>query len=238
LHLPGNNADCAKMEDIIPLSELRRQICAQIAKAVRCAVDKLEETEIASGSADILTGFCRRVIYRDGTAEMYGDPHREDFCCLEYPDGGPTQMIYFYRKSDHALTGVVANVPCPSQADESSEYLTADYWGVVREELENTYGREIFVLATCRAAGELSPHRLMRSPDHDTKQEWGRASAERLGRWIAKHLVMEEQKINKDALDGTVVHHHITREYAFPVRLPNQTDYDKARCYMNDRAYK
>jgi len=92
------------------------------------------------------------------------------------------------------------------------------------------------VLATCRAAGELSPHRLMRSPDHDTKQEWGRASAERLGRWIAKHLVMEEQKINKDALDGTVVHHHITREYAFPVRLPNQTDYDKARCYMNDRA--
>ena len=169
-------AQSADSKEIMPLEETRKQVCEGIAAAVRDACAHLEETVIERASAQILTGYCRRVPYQDQTAEMYGDVHRFDFWRLEYPDGGAVQLLYFYRANDHALRGIFANVPCPAQANDSSAYITADYWGAVRERVCQALGNEVRVLGTCRAAGELSPHRMLLSPDRARADEWGRGA--------------------------------------------------------------
>lgn len=140
-----NSAFDVDLDEIMSVDETRRQVCSGIISAVMEAVSNLEDCTIEYATSDILTGFCRRVVYKDGSAVMYGDVHREDFLRMEYPDGGGMQIIYFYSKKEHQLSGIFAAVPCPAQADEASVYITADYWAVVRERIAEEYGDGINV---------------------------------------------------------------------------------------------
>jgi hypothetical protein len=58
------------------------------------------------------------------------------------------------------LTGVLVNVPCPSQVDEGIWKLSADYWHETRVELRKRFGEKLHVLPQCAAGGDQSPHYL------------------------------------------------------------------------------
>ena len=221
-------------DKIEPMEKTREHVCRGIVAAVKEALTHMEDCRAEAASADILTGFCRRVVFADGSAAMYGDVHRPDFRRMEYPDGGPSQFLYFRRCADGKLTGILANVPCPSQADESSLHITSDYWGTVRRRIREAYGEDVRVLTTCRAAGELSPHRLMRSPDHNRMEEWGPQAAERLGNLVADGILAAEKDV-KLTIPADADVRMLNREVDFPVRQTNAEEYAEALAYFADR---
>ena len=71
----------------------RAQVAAGIVKAISQAIESLEESRFEVGVSRVQTGVCRRALYKDGSAQMYGDVHREDFCGMESRAGGPLQLL-------------------------------------------------------------------------------------------------------------------------------------------------
>lgn len=217
---------------IMSVDETRRQVCDGIVLAIREAFSVMESCTVEFSTAEILTGFCRRVVYKDGSAAMYGDVNRDDFLRMEYPDSSGMQMLYFYKKSSHTLLGIFAAVPCPAQADETSVYITSDYWGVVRERIEKEFGRNVNVLGLCRSAGELSPHRMWSVDAADRKEEWGREAAERIGKTISDAIIRERENSILTFDTDEIVCSRTTKEISFPVRKPSKREVEEGAEYF------
>ncbi len=224
--------DCGHLlescEEILAIDIAREQLCRHVAEAVLEAVSNMEEEEMTYTSMDILTGFCRRVVYKDGHAQMYGDVHKDDFWRMEYPDGGETKVLYFYEKGTQNLKAVLAAAPCPAQADESSAHITADFWGYTRNIIKEQYGENVKLFALCRAAGELSPHRLFAEKKDG---EWGTEAAERLGKWVGEQLIMHERKAKATTLSPGNQFQYLTEEITFPARKITEEQYVWAKKY-------
>jgi len=133
--------------------------------------------------------FSRRAVFsRDGGEEtvMYGDSSDERFLRFEPGGDNAVELLYTWDL-EGALTGVAINVPCPSQVFELHRFLSADYWGFVRRDVSQAFGK-IFVLPFCGAAGDLSPIDLVQISKHN-KQElqiWGGQAEE-----VQRNLDME-----------------------------------------------
>jgi len=107
-----------------------------------------------------VVGHNRRAVYLDGSARMYGKTDQDDFAGIEgYEDHGLNLM--FTWDATKALTGMIVNLACPSQATEHLHVVSADYWHETRQELRRRYGEGLFVLPQCSPAGDQSPHLLL-----------------------------------------------------------------------------
>jgi hypothetical protein len=224
------------LEAIMPLEETRSQVCEGIVVAVMKALESATECTVEFATAEILTGFCRRVLYKDGSAAMYGDVHRDDFLRMEYPDGAGTQILYFYTKESHSLIGIFAAVPCPAQMDENSVHITADYWAVVRERIAEEFGSEVMVFGVCRAAGELSPHRMLRLDAGVGGEDRGVEATRRLGNRIAQAVINERSFPVRVFDDENILLKAITTELNFPIRTPSLEEIEHATQYLNNPA--
>jgi hypothetical protein len=129
------------------------------------AWNALEPVVVGRALGHAVVGHNRRMVYRDGSAEMYGSSARDDFV---RPEGGAdhgVEILCLWRADGAPAarpSGVVVNVACPSQVVESMRYISADYWGAVRAELGRRLGTEMHVLPVCGAAGDQSPRDLVR----------------------------------------------------------------------------
>ncbi len=94
----------------------------------------------------------------DGHAKMYGNTNDDMFSHYEAGSDHFVNIMFTFDANDE-LTGAIINVPCPSQNSENEYMLSADYWHNVRENIRKKYG-DIFILAQCAAAGDLSPRVL------------------------------------------------------------------------------
>ena len=92
----------------------------------------------------------------NGHAIMYGNTKDPHFSHYEAGADHFVNLMYTFDR-DSKLTGIVVNVPCPSQLSERFEKLSADYWNEVRQEVAKEFGEHVFVLPQCAAAGDLSP---------------------------------------------------------------------------------
>lgn len=86
----------------------------------------------------------------------------ETFRHIEGYEDHTVQIIAAYDR-EGALTGLVVNVPCPSQESEEQFWVSADWWHETRMELRRRFGESLFVLPQCSAAGDLSPHVIYES---------------------------------------------------------------------------
>ena len=213
--------------------ECCRQLVSKVAEVVETAWKKLEVCEIEVAVAPIITGVNRRVVYQDGTARMYGELVPESFLRMESRDGGPSQFLYVYRKKDRKLLGVVADVPCPAQCDERANYISGDYWGVVRREVAAVWGTEVSVLGLCRAAGDLSPHAMIDRIQGYNDMPCSHEKAEVLGSWIAENIISHKKRVI-ETLDSCSVlkQKGITAFYElWPV---SEEEYKEAKEYLQE----
>ena len=60
------------------------------------------------------------------------------------------------------LTGVVANVACPSQVLEHQNFISSDYMGKTRELIKEKYGNDVGFLGLVSPAGDMCPRDLIR----------------------------------------------------------------------------
>jgi hypothetical protein len=127
---------------------------------------------MAYGYGYAVVGHSRRVVYFDdvslrtensiapnGHGVMYGNTNDAQFSHYE---AGADHFLnaMFTFDAQEKLTGIVINVPCPSQLSEHFTKLSADYWNEVRQMVAAEFGEDVFVLPQCAAAGDLSPRIL------------------------------------------------------------------------------
>ncbi len=229
-------------EDVVQSAECRKLLADAVKKAVFKAKESLEESRMEIAVSRIQTGVCRRMEYRDGSAVMYGSTARDDFLKAESRDGGPMQLIYIYGEKDN-LKGVVANLPCTAQCDEQAYYVTADYWGVVREDVHKSLGQDVIVLPLCRGAGDLTPHHYIDRfpPKADKNISGGRKSALKMGKRIAREIVYCKEETVKE-YSGNVHHAQAMKEITLPAHTVTKEEYEWAKDfeekYNSDETYK
>ena len=127
---------------------------------------------MAYGYGYAVVAHSRRVIYStdqgaknpftaapNGFGVMYGSTKKPDFESYEAGADHFLNAMFTYDANDK-LTGMIVNIPCPSQLSEHFTKLSADYWCEVRQAVAKEFGEDVFVLPQCAAAGDLSPRTL------------------------------------------------------------------------------
>ena len=130
------------------------------ARATEAAVEAWEARApqaVGAAFGHAVVGHNRRVVYADGTAQMYGRTDREDFVWIEGYEDHSLDLLFTWDAGGK-LTGVIVDIPCPSQVDEHLELYSADFWHDIRCELRARFGEGLQVLSLCGAAGDISPH--------------------------------------------------------------------------------
>lgn len=148
-------------ETVLTAAEGKEFVAIKVAAAVKKAWDTREESMYANAFGRAAVGFCRRVTYDDGTAQMWGDVNNANFVALEGGNDSGIELIYVFNKSKK-LTGIVANIACPSQILEHRSFISSDYWGKAKEYLRKEFGDDIFLLAMGGAGGDQCPRDLVR----------------------------------------------------------------------------
>jgi sugar phosphate isomerase/epimerase len=136
-------------------------LCDRVAKAVSEAWEKREPGGMSWALGHAAVGINRRAQFANGETVMYGKTYQDGFLSLEGGNDPGVEMLFFW-KPDRALTGVVINLACPSQETEHLHEVSADFWHDVRQELRKRHGVDFFILPQCAAAGDQSPHRMIR----------------------------------------------------------------------------
>jgi hypothetical protein len=141
---------------------------ARIAQAVKAAWLARKPGSVGYGLGHAVVGRNRRSCYLGGESRMYGNTAADDFSHIEGYEDHSVNLLGTWD-ADGKLTGLVVNVPCPSQVSEHLFKSSADYWHDTRVELCRRLGDGLFVLPQCSAAGDQSPH-----------IQWGKAAEERM----------------------------------------------------------
>lgn len=140
------------------------------AEAVVEAWQNRREGGIGYGYGYAVVAFSRRTVYfkemeklqpRDfsapsGYAQMYGKCNHPLFSGFEAGADHFLNVLFTFDEKNK-LTGMIVNVPCPSQVTEIYYKLSSDYWNEVRESVAEEFGSDVYVLTQCAAAGDLTP---------------------------------------------------------------------------------
>ncbi len=150
----------------------RPHIIGKATEAIIEAWNNRKEGGIAFGYGYAVVAHSRRSTYLEdmgvvepnpvapnGHAVMYGKSNKPEFAGYEAGADHFLNALYTLDKDDK-LTGVIINVPCPSQLSEHFYQLSADFWNEVRVEVAKEFGEDVYVLPQCAAAGDLSPRIL------------------------------------------------------------------------------
>ena len=168
--------------DIFPGEKSRELFCRLAAEAIVEAWDKRAEGGMAYGYGYAVVAHSRRTIYSvdqgaanplspapNGFGVMYGSTKKDSFS--HYEAGADHFLNAMFTVDETGkMTGVIVNVPCPSQICEHFTKLSADYWTEVRQMVAKEFGEDVFVLPQCAAAGDVSPRVL----------HYGKAQARRM----------------------------------------------------------
>ena len=131
--------------------------------------------------------------------------------------------------------------------DEQRYFISSDYWGKVKENLEKKFGREIFVLGLCSAAGDQCPRDLIRWVEPETPVEdpnidhlypverradpsmYDISGLKVVGKRISNEIisVFEELDLSKMKDEGVLIHE--TVDMSFPLRRVTIEEYEDAK---------
>jgi len=153
--------------------KFRERLIEKSVEAIVEAWDTRAEGGIAYGYGYACVGNSRRVVYdRDmsigqnnrgvapnGHAMMYGNTAKPEF--RHYEAGGDHFLNVLYTfDTENKITGILMNVPCPSQVYEHALLQSSDYWNDVREAVKAEFGEHVYVMPQCAAAGDLTPRQM------------------------------------------------------------------------------
>lgn len=176
----------------------------------------------------------------DVESVMYGDCSRDDFIRFEGGTDTSVELLYTWNLQ-RELTGVVCNVPCPSQVYELHCFLSADYWAPTRNAIREKLGRNIYVLPVCGAAGDLAPIDLVHISKHNKQAllDWGGQTKEVFRDFdmtltcqqIADRIsecVIRGYKTAKNYIENRPVFMHEILSMTLPIRQVSEKDYLEA----------
>lgn len=154
-------------DSVIGPDEALEFLSDKISLAAKKAWDNRKEAMYSNAFGRAAIGFCRRVCYNDGSAQMWGDTNTATFTALEGGNDSGIELLYIYD-GNKKLNGIVANIACPSQILEHRSFLSADYWGEAKKLLREKLGDDIYLLGMCGAGGDQCPRDLVRWTEPET----------------------------------------------------------------------
>lgn len=157
---PSRNWWIFNPEAILP-KEYRELVTERILEAVEQAMNSRRISGISNAVSFARVGHCRRAVYSNKTAEMYGVTNREDFIGMEGGEDSGIDVLFSFDE-DGKATGAIINIPCPSQVMEATYKISSDYMGQLRTLLKERFGNEFHTLCQIAPAGCQSPRDLTR----------------------------------------------------------------------------
>ena len=195
-------------------------------------------------------GLCRRVVFSDGSAQMWGDTYQAVFEELEGGNDSGIELLFVYGE-EQKLTGIVINLCCPAQCVQHRHFISPDFWGEVRVLLRNYFGQDLFILCQCSAAGDQCPADLVRwvEPESDLNDPnltrngvpkrkadpsmFDLAGMRKTGKRIAREIIdVYEEGLDEPQVD--VKFTHLVQHYFLPLRRVTLADVDKAQQAIKD----
>lgn len=246
---PAVNAEGIDPSEIMTQREAFDFLTEKISQAVIGAWKGRKKSFIANEFARAVIGHCRRAVYDDGSAKMYGDTNLANFVSLEGGNDSGIELLYVFDEGKK-LSGVVVNVACPSQVVEHRLFISSDYWGKAKKYLREKFGESLNVLCLCGAAGDQSPRDMVRwvnplSPTNDPnikrdvilkrKADCSMFDIEgtwELGRRVAA-AVEERFEAAKNSMQAGADFNHIISNIDLPVRKVSLEQYEKALSEIN-----
>jgi len=138
-------------------------LTAKVADLIETAWTERKTGSVSWGLGHAVVAQNRRVIYHDGTSKMYGSTGAANFKGIEgYEDHGVEVLFFWTGENDSQPAAMAVNVACPTQEVESRKAVNADFWHETRMALEKKYGKDLVVLTWVGAAGDQSPHLMLR----------------------------------------------------------------------------
>jgi hypothetical protein len=204
-------------------SDYGKILLSQLVKVVVSAWNNRKPAGISNSFGYAVVGHNRRVLYTDGTAEMYGDTSRADFIGIEGPADTGVDMLFCWDLNKK-LTGVIINVACPAQVTESKYYVSADYWSEVRKQVKARFSEDVFVLAQCSAAGDISPRDLTAAYRSGEPNMWDVPGIVEIGKRLAR-VVDEAYPDAQNNIQTKVVFNHVVKDIDLPTRRVSKDEY-------------
>lgn len=146
-------------EGVLQGAEYVDFLFARLADAVSKAWEGRARGGVSWGLGHATVGSCRRAVYENGSARMYGATDTPEFCCIEGDHDTSVDVLFFWTARKELLA-VVVNLACPAQEVEGLSSINADFWHDVREALRKKHSPELHVVPWCAPAGCQSPHLL------------------------------------------------------------------------------
>lgn len=206
-------------------------IAEKICAAVCAAWQKRAPGRISPSFGRAVLGHCRRTVYDDDSAKMYGTTETVNFDALEGGNDSGVELLYAFA-ADNTPLGVLVNVACPSQVVENAYFVSSDYWGKARDGIKAQLGDAYVVLGLCGAAGDQSPRDLIRrSADKKRRTDpdmYSLAGAVELGRRVAALVLANQAEAGAASTDAALIRHAVL-SVDFPLRRVTIAERDQAR---------
>jgi len=239
---------CQLMEvpdDILEGEEAVEFYLSRVIPMVKDAWHNRKPGGIAYAEDYAAVAFNRRPVFGLGgggeESRMYGACSEKNFLRFEGPSDHTIDMLYTFD-ADRNLTGVLVDVPCPSQVFELHYFITADYWNYARNSLRERMGDHLYVLPLCGAAGDQNPLDLIRLSKTNVQalKEWNAQVGEvfrnfdmaeeaaDIGGRITDSVARGFKKArNRIQTRPAFLHEHFDME--LPIRLVSEEDYSESK---------
>lgn len=215
-------------EGVMSAEAYQQFFAQQVADAIAKAWQNREPGSATWGLSHAVVAYNRRAVYADGSATMYGQTNRPDFRGLEGYEDHDIGVLFFWNRSNK-LIAVAVNVSCPSQEVESRRAFHADFWHPVREALRQRYGEDLCVLGLIGAAGDQSPHLMVRKAAEERMRRLrGFDRLDEIARRIVEAIDDAYSAVKEDRHTDAPVIHKVETVH-LPMRLVTQAEYAEAK---------
>lgn len=171
----------------------------------------------------------RRAAYANGKTVMYGKTDQPDFSHIEGYEDQAVDLLFFWDGETKKLSGLLVDLPCPSQVLEHQWYVSADFWTDIRNELRKRYGKDLFVYPMAGPAGDQSPHLLFRQQAEATlRKRLGISETEDIARRLANAVDYVFGGAQKDIRTDIPFQHRVD-ELRLPTRKVTLAEVEAAR---------
>jgi len=207
----GGLYDVSQDEGVMKASEYASFFLERVAEAVVAAWQGRQPGGMSWALGHAVVGLNRRAHYFDGSSVMYGSTQQDNFSHIEGYEDHSVEMLFFWG-SGQTLTGIIVNLACPSQETEGLNVISADFWHDTRQEIRHRLSERVYILAQCSAAGDISPHRMLRKQAEDVMRQrrglsWRQEIARRVGNAVEDGLDYARKEIQTE----TIFEHVVTR---------------------------
>lgn len=226
-HLPGGPSGCNL--EAMKVTDYIRFAAERIVSAIVEAWNRKQPGSIGYGLGYAVMGRNRRWVNDKGVAHTYrlNEQVYDTFRQIEGYEDHRVQVVGTYGATGE-LTGIVINVPCPSQDTEEKFVISADFWCETRIELRRRFGDHIFILPQCSAAGELVPRPLLEKAAYARMLRLkGISGREELARRLADAVSDLLPAIQNELLTSPIMSHHCA-EIELPLNDLTESDVQTA----------